>query len=226
MLGDLITGIRGSQNGITYSRNKSGNYRKAKPIPTNPNTVAQGFARGNFQSLAQGWRLLTNIQKNSWILLASETTLTDVFGNSYNPSGFNLYVNYNSVVLSIAGTPNDTAPVVDAIDAISNVNVTGDVSAQTVIVQVLPDPVPAATTLIIQACPQLSAGVFSPPNRFATVGIFAAAAAGPYDVTTNYLAKYPVALVLGQALFVRAKFVSSLDGNGGPWSVDRSLIVA
>lgn len=225
-LGDLVTGIRGSTLGVTYSRNRSGPYRKGKPIPFNPMTQAQQEARANVTNMAETWRTLTNSQREAWNAQAENTVLTNVFGQSYNPSGFNLFIWINTSLLSLgAGTINEPVEFVPLV-AITGLTATFDDSAQSATIQFAPDPLPAGQAMVVQATPQLSDGVYSAPNRFATVEAIPGGTVSPVVITTNWFLKYPDPLNTGAAIFVRAKLVSETAGNYGPWATVRAVVVA
>ncbi len=66
VLEGLVTGGKGSYGQSTWSKNAAGFYVKAKPIPTNRNSLAQLAARGIMRSVMGSYALLDEIQKASW----------------------------------------------------------------------------------------------------------------------------------------------------------------
>ena len=55
----LITGASGSIGGLTLSRNRTGNYGRARTKPVNPNTILQVAARSRIEQRTQHWRVTT-----------------------------------------------------------------------------------------------------------------------------------------------------------------------
>ena len=64
--GTIGTDYRGSVDGITGSKNASGNYFKQKSHPTNPNSQAQQIARAAFRDASKIYQTLTVPQKQAW----------------------------------------------------------------------------------------------------------------------------------------------------------------
>ena len=73
-------------------------------------------------------------------------------------------------------------------------------------------PMAASTKLLIEATPQLSAGItFVGRSKFRQILLTAAAAASPANILAAYNAKFG-ALVAGKKVFVRATAITS-DGQ-------------
>lgn len=103
--GGVVQDARGKQNGIVYSRNRSGPYIRRKTTPTNPNTTAQGVARSTLSDLSKQWgNVLTQSQRDAWNAFATAWPTTDVFGNSINITGQNYFISLNAR-LQNAGLP-------------------------------------------------------------------------------------------------------------------------
>lgn len=90
--GAIAAEIRGSINGTTFSRNKSGAYMRNRTVPVNPNSSRQLYIREAMSQAAFAWStVLTEGQRNAWRLYASTTPVTNRLGDSINLSGFNMY---------------------------------------------------------------------------------------------------------------------------------------
>jgi len=113
---DFVVDGSGSILGTTYAKNKGGAYRKAKSMPTNPQTPRQSNVRVVFASLSQGWKGLTEAQRAAWNTAAPSFPVIDSLGVSRIQSGFALYIRLNTP-LAVFGTgaqvlPPEAAPVI------------------------------------------------------------------------------------------------------------------
>lgn len=88
----------GSQAGTTASRNRFGQYLRTRAQPVQPRTPKQTFVRASFTIGSSGWRLLSDAQHDAWNVYASQIVRSDSLGQSYQPTGAELYV--GSVVAS------------------------------------------------------------------------------------------------------------------------------
>jgi len=91
----LITDARNKLGGDVFARNRAGLYVRVKIKPKNPQTTIQQSNRANFSTLTKGFRSLTSAQIAGWNTLAGSSTLTDTLGNSYAPSGLQLFIGLN-----------------------------------------------------------------------------------------------------------------------------------
>jgi len=95
--GLIVTGIRGSVGGSTYSANKSGPYVKAWAPAINPRTPFQSNERRILSWVASEWRNITPAQRagwNTWAALAPQEQ-TNTLGEAYYLSGFQWFVKLN-----------------------------------------------------------------------------------------------------------------------------------
>ena len=89
-LGVIVTGVRGTIGGITFSANKSGTHAKIKSKPSNPMTVKQVEQRGYLSTMGSLWRSLSTAQQEDWNTFAATPPETDYnsLGEVYLLSGF------------------------------------------------------------------------------------------------------------------------------------------
>src|SRR5208283_1808640 len=104
----LISDARNKLGGDVFARNRAGLYVRVKVKPKNPKTTSQQANRANFATYAKAFRSLTAAQILGWNTLASSSTLTDTLGNSYAPSGLQLYIscNRNLTLLGLSSISN------------------------------------------------------------------------------------------------------------------------
>jgi hypothetical protein len=106
----LISDARNKLGGDIFARNRAGLYVRVKVKPKNPKTTNQQANRANFSTFTKGWRSLTAAQIAGWNNLANSSTLTDTLGNSFMPSGLQLYVGLNRNLAQIGATAISDAP--------------------------------------------------------------------------------------------------------------------
>jgi hypothetical protein len=110
-LSPLISEARKSQGAQTWSKNRAGNYTKAKPIPAQPRTDKQQARRAEFTAGSQAWRGLTDTQRAAWQALANQIVLTDSLGQTSVPSGHQLWMRCYLNLATASATINPAAPL-------------------------------------------------------------------------------------------------------------------
>jgi hypothetical protein len=216
--------MRGKLNGSVFSKNKGGAYVRTKVTPVNPQTTSQQNARNRLSTQSQAWRGLTELQRQGWIDAAPNFPYTDIYGNSKQLSGFQLYVKLNSN-LSLIGEPSiDDAPSPVAIPALELASVTADDSANTVIIAGT-TPVPADFAMVVMATPNVTPGKSFVKNLFRFISAEPAAATSPFDVSAEYTPVFgdPVA---GNKIFVKAFYISTITGQAGIPVQAQTIVVA
>ena len=113
--GMMMTDARGKLGGHVFTKARSGATVRTRVTPVNGQTSAQGAVRSRFGSLSQSWSSLSEEQRIAWNSKASTVGKTNIFGDSYYPSGKNLYVAINTNILNAGGSainipPADIAP--------------------------------------------------------------------------------------------------------------------
>lgn len=212
-LSALLTQASGSLGGATAAKNRGGNYFRKRIAPVQPRTVAQQNVRSNLATIASSWKTLTADQVAGWNALASTLTLKDALGNSYNPSGINLYV-ANNRNLSDIGEASIVDPPSTSISFDDISPLTLDVSAGTPTFTIAPtiEAAPTGFKFLVSATPQLSSGVsYIGQSKYRVVESFAATAFASLNVLTAYTAKFGV-LVEGQNIGVKVALVSITTG--------------
>jgi hypothetical protein len=106
----LISDARNKLGGDVFARNRAGLYVRVKVKPKNPKTTIQQSNRANFSSFTKGWRSLTAAQIAGWNSLAGSSTLTDTLGNSYQPTGLQLFISCNRNLSLINASTIANAP--------------------------------------------------------------------------------------------------------------------
>ena len=221
----LVAEMRNKLNGSVFSRNRGGAYLRNKVTPTNPKTIAQVQARNLLTQFSQAWRTLTQAQRDSWSSVVSQWARTDIFGDIVNPSGNTLYNRLNINIAIAGGAPINSAPAPMGVAPISDLSVVADAGAETILLDFATTPVPADTALLIEASPMCSPGISNANSKFRVITVLAEGIASGVDVGGEYATKYG-ALVEGQKLFVRAKFINMLTGETSQLLSTSTVVVA
>lgn len=101
--GGGILDARGSIGGQVHSRNRNGNYIRARTTPVNPQSGRQNTIRAAIGSLAQQWStVLTALQRAAWEVYADSITRTNKLGAQIKLTGFNHFIRCNSIRLQAA----------------------------------------------------------------------------------------------------------------------------
>jgi hypothetical protein len=221
----IVADIRNKLNGSVFSKNRYGSYIRTKVTPVNPQTTAQQNVRNRLATNSQAWRGLTESQRNGWITAASSFPTTDIFGNPKILSGNALYVSLNNNLAVIGAALITDAPSPVSIPALSIVSLTADISSSTFDIDFLQSPIPAGVAMVVEATPQVGPGISFVKNLYRNVNSFAAATNSPIDLFADYVAKFG-ALTLGQKVFVRCFYVSTVTGQAGIAVSAGTVIVA
>ncbi len=209
--GALVVDGRGKIGGHVGSKNRAGAYFRTKVTPVNPNTSFQQAARARLSFFAQGWRDLTQAQRDAWNAAVSDFARTDIFGDVKNPTGFNLCVRLNTNILNAGGSQIDAPPLPAAVDEIVPgtlvINLTGSIGTLA-----FTPTVPTDMGVLLRATPSLSPGISFVKSELRIISVIAAATASPEDFFADYVAKFG-APVEGAKVFVSVQTVNLLTGQ-------------
>ena len=111
--GGGILDARGSIGGQTASRNRFGNYFRARITPVNPQSPRQNAIRAIIQLLAQAWsNTLTQAQRDQWEVYAGNIVRQNALGAQIFLTGFNHYIRSNAPILQALDTRVDDGPFI------------------------------------------------------------------------------------------------------------------
>jgi hypothetical protein len=212
-MGMWMTDARGKSGGHVITKNRQGQAVRTKVTPVNRRSNSQQNARSRFTGFSQAWAGLTATQRSAWNNAAVDAKRTNIFGDSYSPTGKNYYmiVNQNLALISIASV--SSPPTQSSPTNLTSLTVgTNTSAAQTLVFAA--SPVAAGTKLLIQATRPLSAGVDSAGAQYRDIKIVAAAATTPIDSFTSYTAVFGTPVV-GKKIFFRAIPIDSSSGTRG-----------
>ena len=116
-LSSLLQKASGSVGGSTYSRNRGGQYIRARTTPTNPSSAPQQAQRALLSSLVAAWGALTTSQRDAWNAYAVANPITDKLGEPRNAGGLGLFIKAQSArrlfgLTNVVAAPTISTPVV------------------------------------------------------------------------------------------------------------------
>lgn len=90
--GGGVAGASGKVAGTVYARNRSGAYQRNWAKPTNPTTPLQSAAREKLSNAVSAWQSLSAGDVDAWNAYASTMTRLNRLGDSYVPTGRQIYI--------------------------------------------------------------------------------------------------------------------------------------
>lgn len=196
----------GSVGNQTSSRNRSGQYRRQRAMPTQPRTASQMAARSRMSSMSASWRGLTDPERAAWNAFAQSFTVVNSLGATINLTGAQTYCKINCVNLLNGDAIATTPPALPSFTACSATSADG--TAATQLLELAGATPTGSIKQMIYASPQLSPGVSYNAN-FRWLQTSTTYTAGKLALTTAYTTKFG-ALIAGKKVFV--KVVQSLAG--------------
>ena len=112
-MGVIVTGLRGTIGGLTFSQNRTGPYCRIWSRSANARTALQSDRRIIHTVNAQTWRDLDSGDQNDWNTWALLVEIPDPWGGHYHISGFNWYVKINNWRASVGKAPVDAPTLSD-----------------------------------------------------------------------------------------------------------------
>ena len=111
----IIAAASGSMGGTTFSRNRFGQYTRARAVPVNPSSAQQQVVRNALSQLVTSWtEVLTQAQRDAWDTYGINVPVVDSLGNSRVLSGQNWYIAANVPrIQAVFGLVNDAPTVFD-----------------------------------------------------------------------------------------------------------------
>lgn len=230
LLGATIGDIRGKQGGTVYSRNRYTNYTRQKTSPVNPNTIKQSQVRNKFGNISSAWRQLGSNFQQSWINLADQLAPTNVFGNSFKYTGFNVFMlgnqtlQANGITSAVVQAAPPTPPVFQSMEGFEFS--TTDTPAMALSMLLSADAKTAYDTqhYQLQCTPVVaqSLGNSSVINLYRNLDLGSDIAVGANDITPAYDAVFGTYdLSIASCIYLRARFVDPASGLYSPWVVYR-----
>lgn len=216
----------GSTAGTTSSRNRFGQYRRSRSIPTNPSSEGQQRVRSSFAAASQAWADVPEANRASWNYFAQANPVQDALGQQVVLTGAMMFNAVNQR-LARANFPTVnlppsslvvTVPVIDSVKIAPVSDVWGGAS-------ITISPVANGTTvrhLIFSSPPKSAGSGYNGDFRHLVTSQTGDQAVIP--IATQLFAKWGAA-PYGAKMFFRVYTVAS-DGGWSPNSGVVSGIVS
>ncbi len=209
--GPMVSALSGSVGGQTFSRNRGGQYVRARAVPITSTTPAALAAKARLATASSAWQGLTAGERTAWAFWANANPIINTLGMSTVLTGQQAFVG-NHTRLALAGqTTLTTPPIIPAPLALTSAVQDGDIGLGNVDLVFAASPLGAAEYLWIQAAVTNSAGINYIKNLLKFCGISAAAETTPFDDQAIIEARVGT-LVVGQTLTVMTSVFSSISG--------------
>lgn len=219
-----ITDGRGKFGGSVASRNASGAYIRNLVIPVNPDTPAQSARKAVFAEVATNWRDLSQVQRDEWNEAVPNFEHTDIFGDTIQPSGFNLHqqLNLNLAAIGLAFISSPPAP--SEVQSLTNLVLQLNMAGTSLEVDST-EAITASTDFIIEATVGLSAGVSFVDSELKAIVIVTDSDAFPINIQLAYDAIFGALPPAGTKVFVRMVGVNNTTGQRGT-GIKASFIIS
>ena len=221
--GIAVTDGRNKIGGSVASRNTFGAYFRNKVTPVNPQTESQSAVRAVFADISQAWRDLSEAQRDEWNAAVSSYETTDIFGDTLQPTGFNLHqqinLNLSTIELDFLTSPLAPADVQSLTELTVELNGGGtelEVSST--------DAIELTTDFIIKATAGLSAGISFVKTEFKSTQIATDADSFPISIQTAYDAIFGALPAVGSKVFVEMTGINNTTGQRGS-GIKASVII-
>lgn len=218
-IGLISSAASGKLGGIVASHNRGGQYFRKHSIPVQPRTSAQRLVRNQLAGLSSAFKGLTAAQVGGWNALGSTVTLKNKIGQTYHPTGQQLYVSCNKHLAELGiSTAISTAPTIPTIPAFTTFTMTNGAANTTVTVMnyAVSPALPANFGAVVRATSVASNGrSFFGKSLYRTLTGYAAATSVPASLFTIYTNKFGPLPQTGQISF-ELKLIDPNSGFAGP----------
>lgn len=212
----VVAEIRGSISGTVFSKNTYGAYIRTKVTPVNRQTVFQQGVRQFLATIAQSWRALTQPQRDLWNQFAINFNRTNIFGDSVQLTGFNLFMQLNRNLLEINLPTISDAPTPEAVFGFTSASIVADTGGGTLTLTY--DPViPSTDSVVVFATAPLSQGKDFAKSEFRKIRVLTDIAGdnSPVNIGGEYITKFGALPPVGTKVFVQVKGVNETSGQSG-----------
>lgn len=220
-----VTDGRGKLGGTVAGKGRYGAWLRRLVTPSNPNTGAQQAERNFMGLLAQAWRGLLQSQRDLWNSVTTAFQATNIFGDTFNYSGFNLFMRLNRYLLSIGEAQINDAPMPGTVIGMTALSVICDLVTPGSL-EVTFTPVTAVTEkLVLRATAPQSPGKTFVKSEFRIIAVLDSTDTSPYEANADYIAKFGALGAEGTKIFIDIRPISVATGQPGTRMPASTIVV-
>lgn len=212
----IVSEVSGKLNGSIFSRNRSGAIIKNRMIPINRQSSTQQPNRINWSFLIRTWNSLSVEQINTWNVAALTISWQNKLGDSYHPSGQQLflYCNQNLYTIGFDTILSYVAP--RAVELITSASVYQNRSNPSeFLLSFSPSPTPTTVIYKLYATPALSYGINYAKKYLREICLINGYTPSPYLISPQYEARFG-SFVYGKQIFFKLVAVEKSSGFHSP----------
>lgn len=214
--GGGVASMSGKQGGAVHSRGRTGAIIKDWTKPCNPANAKQSQRRASFAGQTAAWGLLTDAQRSAWNAFAASMTRLNRQGDSYVPTGRQMYIELNAN-LNLIGQVSITAPPIGSVPPTipSALTLTVTEAANVLATMLVAGGATDATILVyVKAAPPQMTGRANVQRQFRSIGSFTAGAS--VNIKSAYQTQFGAVMPLGGNVQVSVSFINKTTGLASP----------
>lgn len=220
-----MTDARGKLGGHVFTKARNGATIRTKVTPANPTTAAQVAARLAFSEISSHWRVLPEAARVAWNNAVSEFSRTNIFGDTYLPSGKNLFVQLNSNLRNVGQVELTLPPPPQEMQGLILSYAALDTAAEKLLLAYAGPEPGAGYSKVIEATRPFSAGKYNFSGSYAKIYSWdAAAEPSSIQAYQDYVAKYGSPNV-GTKISFRSSVINNVSGQKSVYSEVTTIVV-
>lgn len=222
--GAIVTDGRGKIGGHVASKNRSGAYLRTKVTPINRQSSYQQAIRARLTAISQAFRGLTAAQVLAWNSAVADFKKNNIFGDSVQLSGAQLYQRLNNNLSVIGQSLLTQPPLPVSVANMGTLTLTG-AKGTPALSLAFTTAIAVGESVKLYATAGVSNGKKFVKSEYRLIDILTSADTTPANILAAYTAKFGAMPVAGMQIFVKAVNVSNTTGIEGQ-SVSASCVVA
>lgn len=214
----LIDSIKGKIAGTSFQLGYAGNIVKAKSktrLATVPLLVLRHqYKKAFFTVVSQAWRAMSDVQRTNWNTASALFPATNRFGDTYTPSGYQIFIQFGIIAYGFNNTVSTATPV-----PITWPTLVGNVIYYLDPTQLKLQPAVTSTENIrmeVLATAQHSAGTMVGRGGFKFIGIYETSSEGLLNLTDDYKKVFRLPYI-GQRVTIKWRWIDKVLGQASPW---------
>jgi hypothetical protein len=212
--GAIIVDGRGKIGGHVVSKNRGGAYMRTKVTPSNPQSIRQINARNRLTDAVFLWKAIEVTVKEAWNAAVGMFAKTDIFGDTRNPSGFNLFQKLNNNLLLISEETIEDPPLPAAVHNFGSLSVTC-VTGTPAMTIAFADAIPDTCKCVVMATPPMSTGKFYVKSEYRVIGVVDDSFTTGGSIKALYDAVFGAPAVNGMKINIKLKCINITTGQAG-----------